>query len=334
MKVIDLSFLTRLLNPEIFQGVHKKKNYFEGWYYKIVDKDETNSFAFIPGIAHDKDKNSHAFIQVIDSIEYRTEYNKFPISDFKYSDDSLEVSVGDNKFTRDMIQINMEDADYPVSGHLEFSQIQPFPKKWSRPGIMGPFSYVPFMECYHGVVNIHHQIKGQLMINNKLVDFTDGYGYIEKDWGRSFPKWWVWIQSNHFRDKEASLMFSIAKIPWLGSHFTGFISFLKLGEKMYLFATYSGAKIKHLEYKDGIIDILVQDKNYSLSISGEYKENGVLIAPKNGLMERKISESISSTVKVVLKDRSGNIIFDDYGENSGLEVVGQHLYPEIKNNIK
>ena len=324
-----MHIINRLLNPEIFQGINKKKNYFEGWYYKIVDKDETNSFALIPGIAYDKEGKGHAFIQVIDSIKYRTEYNKFSVSDFKYSDNSLDVSIGSNRFTKDGIDINMSNEDYPVSGHLEFYDIEPFPKTLLRPGIMGPFSYVPFMECYHGVVNIHHKIKGELIINNKLVDFTHGYGYIEKDWGRSFPKWWVWIQSNHFKEKNTSMMFSIAKIPWLGNHFTGFISFLKIKEKMYLFATYSGAKVRHLEYKDGTINILVEDKRYSLEISGEYKENGVLIAPKNGLMERKISESISSTVRVSLKDHSGNIIFEDYGQNAGLEVVGQHLYPEI-----
>ncbi len=326
--------ISRLFNPEVFQGKYKTKNYFEGWYYKIVDADETNSFALIPGIAYDKDKNAHSFIQVIDSIEYRTEYNRFHISDFKFSYNELDVAVGKNRFTKDSIEINMENEDYPVSGHLEFYDIEPFPKKLFSPGIMGPFSFVPFMECYHGVVNIHHSIKGKLMINNNLVDFTGGYGYIEKDWGRSFPKWWVWIQSNHFKEKDISLMFSIAKIPWLGTHFTGFISFLKIKGKMYLFATYTGAKVKHLEYKDGTIEILVEDRKYSLSISGKYKESGVLIAPKNGLMERKISESISSTVKVSLKDKNGKLIFEDYGQNAGLEVVGQHLYPNINIDYK
>lgn len=318
--------ISRLFNPEIFQGKFKKKNFFEGWYYKIVDKTEINSFAFIPGIAYDKNKEAHAFIQIIDSIGYKTEYIKFPISEFSYSEKELLIGVGNNKFTKESIDINLQDGSYPVTGFLEFYDIEPFPKTITRPGIMGPFSFAPFMECYHGVVNIHQSIKGSLMINNKLVDFTDGYGYIEKDWGRSFPKWWVWIQSNHFKEKDVSIMFSIAKIPWIGTHFTGFISFLKIKDKMYLFATYTGAKVKHLEYKDGTIEIVVKDRKHTLSISGKYSESGVLIAPKNGLMERKISESISSTVKVTLKDNKGNLIFEDYGEHAGLEVVGKHLY--------
>ena len=317
--------ISKLFNPEVFQGKYKNKNYFEGWYYKIVDKNEKNSFAFIPGIAFDKEGKSHSFIQIIDSLEYNTEYFKFPTSDFTYSETELDVMVEINRFTRNSIDIHLGEMKYPVEGNLTFHDIEAFPKKLTSPGIMGPFSFAPFMECYHGVVNIHHRIEGKLMINGKEVDFTDGYGYIEKDWGRSFPKWWVWMQCNHFKEKNNSLMFSIAKIPWIGYHFTGFLSFLKIKDEMYLFATYTGAKIKHLEYKDGIIDILVEDKKYSLSIKGEYKKSGVLKAPKNGLMERKISESISSNVRVILKDKKGRIIFEDYGENAGLEVVGKHL---------
>lgn len=315
----------KLFNPEIFQGKYKKKNYFEGWYYKIVNKDETQSFAFIPGIAFDKNGEGHSFIQIIDSIEYTTEYFKFPISDFKYSEEILDVRVSGNKFTENSIKVDLENDKYSVQGSLKFRNIESFPKTLISPGIMGPFSFIPLMECYHGVVNIHHEIKGSLIINDKLIDFTDGYGYIEKDWGKSFPKWYAWIQSNHFKDDDVSLMFSIAEIPWMTKHFTGFISFLKIKDEMHLFATYTGAKVKKLEYTHGQINIIVEDRKHILSISGIYDESGVLKAPKNGLMERTISESISATVKVTLKDKQGNIIFEDYGKNAGLEVVGKHL---------
>lgn len=317
--------LKKLFNPEIFQGKYKKKNYFEGWYYKLVDKDGKNSFALIPGVAFDKDKNAHAFVQIIDSIGYDTDYFKFPLEDFAFSESDLDVSVGDNHFKRSSITVSLKNDKNTVYGDLEFYDIEEFPKTILRPGIMGPFSFVPTMECYHGVVNIHQKIKGSLMINDKLVDFTNGYGYIEKDWGKSFPKWWVWMQSNHFEQDDVSLMFSIAKIPWLKNHFTGFLSFLKIGEKMYLFATYTGAKVKTLEYTNGDIFIVVKDRKHTLTITGKYKESGVLRAPKNGLMERIISESISSTIKVVLTNHNGDIIFDDYGENAGLEVVGKPM---------
>lgn len=317
--------LKRRLRPEVFQGVHKKKNYFEGYYYKIVDEHEKNSFALIPGIAYDKDGQGHSFIQSINSLKYQTEYVKFPVESFLAKEDRVDLRIGSNHFTRDGVKINLKDAKYPVYGNLTFKNTEPFPKTLLRPNIMGPFSYVPFMECYHGVVNIHHEIEGKLNINGEDVDFTHGYGYIEKDWGRSFPKWWVWMQSNHFEEDNVSLMFSVAKIPWLGKHFTGFLSFLKVKDKLYLFATYTGAQIKKLHYQDGSIEILVVDRHHMLKISGKYEENGILKASKNGLMERLISESISSSVKVVLMDRQGKVLFKGKGKNAGLEVVGKHL---------
>ncbi len=46
--------LNKLLNPEIFQGQYKKKNYFEGWYYKLIDSSQNNVWAIIPGISYGK----------------------------------------------------------------------------------------------------------------------------------------------------------------------------------------------------------------------------------------------------------------------------------------
>lgn len=315
----------KLFSPEIFQGKYKSKNYFEGWYYKLVSQDEHSTIALIPGISYDKNGEGNAFIQVIDSMNYQTKYFKYDVSDFKFSEKELKVRIKDNLFTQNGMEIDISDETFSISGKLDFYDKDKFPKKITRPGIMGPFSFVPFMECYHGVVNIDQKIKGQLKINDRKIDFDQGYGYIEKDWGRSFPKWWIWLQSNNFKEKNISLMFSVARIPWIGRYFTGFLSFLKIKDKMYLFSTYTGAKIKKLDYNQGNINIVIRDRKYILTISGKYNKSGVLKAPKNGLMERKISESISSEVKVVLKEKNGKVIFEDFGKRAGLEVVGKHL---------
>ncbi len=133
------------------------------------------------------------------------------------------------------------------------------------------------------------------------------------------------MQCNHFSEEGNSVMFSVAKIPWINHYFTGFISFLKIQGRLYKFATYTGAKIKKLVYQDGIIEIQVQDHKYILLIQGKYNESGVLKAPKNGLMDRLISESISSDVRITLQRRNGEILFDDKGKSAGLEVVGKQM---------
>lgn len=311
----------KLFNPEIFQGKYKRKNYFEGWYYKIVSKDKNYSLAFIPGIAYNKKGVGNAFIQFIDSRNYETKYIRFPLSKFNYSEKILDINIGDNFFSREKIILNIKENNFNAFGTLSFSKIETFPKSLTRPGIMGPFGFVPFMECYHGVINIDQKIKGSLVINDNKINFDGGSGYIEKDWGTSFPKWWIWMQCNQFENENSSLMFSVAKIPWIKRYFVGFLAFLKIKDKIYLFATYTGAKIRVLEYKNGKIKIIIKDRKYSLLIVGKYNKSGVLKAPKNGLMDRKISESISSIIKVSLFDNKGTILYEDSGENAGLEIV-------------
>ncbi len=48
-------------------------------------------------------------------------------------------------------------------------------KKGLDPGIMGWYKYVPFMQCYHGVVSLNHELKGQLRINGSEHVFDDGF---------------------------------------------------------------------------------------------------------------------------------------------------------------
>ena len=49
-----MAYFKKILHPELFQGNHKKNNYFEGWYYKLVSFDQKTSIAFIPGISINK----------------------------------------------------------------------------------------------------------------------------------------------------------------------------------------------------------------------------------------------------------------------------------------
>ncbi len=313
--------INRIFNPEIYQGRYRHRGYFEGWYFKIIDKYSKNIYAVIPGVSKAKSDN-HAFIQVIDAVSGKTLYKRFPISDFSFSVKEFDISIKDNHFNRNGFSVNIQDRDFNLNGKIGYTEVVPFPKTIFNPGIMGPFSFVPFMECYHGIVNIHCGIEGFLNINGRAADFTGGYGYLEKDWGTSFPKSWIWLQCNHFKSENTCLMFSVASIPWLTSSFDGLICFFKVGDKFFRFATYTRAKIKKLSYVNNVLEIVVEDAKNTLSLKAYVARGGVLKAPKNGMMDIDITESITSQVEVILRDKNGNIIFSDAGNNTGLELAG------------
>lgn len=316
-----MNFLRKLWHPEIFQGRHKKTDYFEGWYFKLISADKSAIYAVIPGVAYGlHGEESHAFIQVINAKTGQVNYFRYPISDFSYGEDYFTIEIGGNKFSGEGMQLHLQDEQLSLSGELSFYDIIPFPKTFLSPGIMGPYSFVPFMECYHGIVNISHKIAGQLIINQLPVVFDDGEGYLEKDYGKSFPEAWIWIQANHFPAKDTCFMFSIARIPWLGKSFKGLICFLLFQGKLYRLATYNGAKIECLTLEGKKISAKIANKHLTLEFSARTGEGGFLKAPKNGMMSREIEESITAITDLKLTDHKGRLIYRGESENCGMEI--------------
>jgi tocopherol cyclase len=317
--------LTKIFHPARFQGNNKQRNYFEGWYFKVVSADGKHSWAFIPGISFGENAK-HSFIQVINGMSGKTWYFKYTTDQFSYSRKTFDVMVAQSRFTDFGFTLQIHDDMSEFIGEISFCDPVRFPVNIVRPGIMGWYRYVPFMECYHGVVSLDHGLDGFLTIDGTKIDFTGGKGYVEKDWGSSMPRAWIWMQTNHFDVERTSFMLSIARIPWLGSAFTGFLGFLLHEDKLYSFATYTGARITNLQTNGGGVEVEIQSKEFSIIVKGETREKhnsvGKLKAPMAGEMDRVIHESINAELFVTLMDRNGNTLYNGIGRNAGLELVG------------
>jgi hypothetical protein len=168
-----------------------------------------------------------------------------------------------------------------------------------------------------------HRINGELIIDNNKIDFTNGRGYIEKDWGRSFPSAYFWMQSNHFSKPGFSLKCSVAKIPWVRNSFTGFIAGLWLKDKLYRFTTYNNTKLCRSYADEKKVEIILENKKYLLEILAHRDNATELASPINGFMNGRIEESMTALIEVRLIDKKeGAVVLDDIGKNAGLEVAG------------
>jgi hypothetical protein len=311
----------QLWNPEFFQGYNKKEGYFEGWYFKMVSADGNHRYAFIPGISLGDD--SHAFVQVIDGRTGETQYHRFTIDEFYYSSNRFAVWVGPNFFSADSFFVDLGKEKKRIVGKGLISNRVEYPVKLFSPGIMGWYRFVPFMECFHGVVSLDHKLEGDFLIENQVISFDGGRGYIEKDWGKSMPSAWIWTQSNTFEDNsKASFMLSVASVPWLSKSFTGFLGFLYVNGEIYRFGTYTGAKITQLKRDDDTIAVTIKSKKFTIDFYGLKGMRGELLAPVAGDMSRTIHESIDAEIRVILRDKKGTILYDGTAKNAGLELVG------------
>lgn len=303
-----------------YKGKRKKDKYFEGWYYKFVTKDQTLTLSLIPGISKNK-IDPHAFIQVIINKDnhIQTEYVRYNISDFSYDYNDNVVHISDSAFGQKQVFIDI-NSDLKVKGQINMGDFTPIKTSLISPSIMGFFEYLPLMECNHDVVSMNHHVRGNLEINDQSFSFNQGKGYIEKDYGKSFPEKYVWIQSNHFSRKDVSIMVSYATIPYLGLRFKGFIINLVIADKEYRFSTYNFSKIKVIDKSDKHIILTINKGQFSLYIKAENKDTIKLPSPKEGLMNQHIKEGLSGYVHIRLKKKTQTVI-DDIGYSAGIEIM-------------
>ena len=303
-------------NPNLFQGENylkkSKTNYFEGYYFKNISKDF--GISFIPGINIVGEKKE-AFIQIITNNE--SWYISYDINDFEYNNDPFWIRIGNNYFSDNRVHLDIKDnkLDLKIFGNLKYSRGVSLKRK-----IMGVFSYVPFMECNHSILKMKNKINGYINLNDKNVLFNNGTGYIEKDYGVSFPKRYIWGEGNCFKDDTCSFMFSIADIPFKIFKFRGLICSLIINDKEYRFATYNFSKIKKIDFNNNKVNIVLKKGKYLLEIECDNNNSLMLKAPVNGNMEKDVYESIDSIIKITLRKKD-KVIFSDISYNCGLEIV-------------
>ena len=299
----------------------QKRPYFEGWYYKNVSS-TGDVVACIPGVSFQEQGDNHGFIQLINGWNSRTDFFRYPIDECMFSDRDLDLRIGTSHFTENEMHLHIEQDGRSVRGDITFREKVRLQTSFLSPGIMGWYTFAPFMECYHGVVSLDHRLSGSLAIDDRSIDFAGGRGYIEKDWGTSFPSSWIWLQSNNFSSEGSSFMLSVARIPWIKSSFTGFLCVVYTRGREYRFATYTGAKIEDLHVEGGNARVRISDGRYQLTVRAEQGAPAGLKAPVNGGMDRIISESITSKMHVNLKTTGGRLIIDEVGEHAGMEIAG------------
>lgn len=298
---------------------------FDGMYYKHQGKNRIISF--IAGIL----MGDHAFVQVITNKD--SYYFSYPMSAYQHGEIVSDLSIfnrnkkqekdivrflgcgfphfriGDNTFSKDGIKICIEEKGVSIHGEIKYTKLTPL-----RYDIMGPFKYLP-MQCKHKISSLYHELDGSLNVGKETIDFKGGTGYIEGDFGTSFPGNYLWIQCNDFPEK-ACIVASVADIPFIRLHFRGCICIVYIHGTEYRLATYLGVKI--LLYNEN--HIVLKQGNLRLEIEIDIGTGHKLIAPERGRMVREIRERVMCGARFkFMKD--GKVLFEQRSEKASFEYV-------------
>lgn len=291
------------------------KNCFFGKYFKC--ENENSSIAFIPAL-HRSGGMESASLQIIsDGGSLSLSFDRLQ----RYSDGTL--SLGGCRFSDSGITLcgtvpascaGADGAELTLGGEVRFTN-----REQLHGDIIGPFKFVPFMQCRHSVYSLRHRVDGELYLNNAAYSFRGGRGYTEGDRGCSFPDSYLWT---HCSTKEVSLMLSVATVPVAGFSFTGVIAAVLFKDRQYRLATYLGARAEI----DGDGSVFVRQGAYTLQAQLLKKRAEPLYAPVSGSMSRIIKESIACTAYYRFT-HTKKTLFEFTSDRASFE----YEYPAVKN---
>lgn len=275
------------------------RNNFRGWYFRCQSDSQT--LAVIPSV-HRTQQETFCTIQLI--TDTQSFHVKLPDSDFQMQ--AEQIWMTGSLFHKEGFTLDLHVSDLQATGSVRFGPFTPI-----RYDIMGPFRYVPFLQCRHSVFSMHHRVNGLVLVNGVPYEFQNGTGYLEGDRGTSFPSGYIWTQCFF---PEGSLMLSIAEIPLGGLRFTGVIGVILLGEKEYRLATYLGAKAVKIQPGE----IVVRQGPFTLTVNPRGQAGHPLRAPVSGDMVRTIREQISCQVSYRFEEKGIPLLTLD-APNAALE---------------
>lgn len=276
---------------------------FEGWYFK--HQCGGTVVALIAAHHRDRAGTHTASLQVV--TPERAYHLDLPARQFYRQRRPFLVRAGGCVFSMEGCHIDCLLEGRVLRGELRYQNMV-----LPEGDIMGPFRYVPGMQCRHSVLSLSHEVEGSLRWGDRILDFHGGSGYMEGDRGRSFPRRYLWTQCGW---QGNSIMLSVADVPFCGGHFTGCICTILLEGKEYRLATYHGARILEI----GKQGALVRQGALELRVALEKGAAQPLRAPENGDMTRIIYESAACRVRYMFR-REREILIDFTGDQASFEA--------------
>ncbi|CAF4239555.1 unnamed protein product, partial [Adineta steineri] len=147
-----------VFHPDRYHGNQVSNGiFFEGWYYKLVLNEYENTIIAIPGVSMNDDKR-FSFIMI--AYNNNSHYFRFPYEAFSSTEEQFLATVDNEKniFSYEKLIVNLQPNDeddasesfqmnLTLSSHLSIPDLSVI-----APATMGPFTWIPTMQCYHHVL--------------------------------------------------------------------------------------------------------------------------------------------------------------------------------------
>jgi tocopherol cyclase len=288
--------MLKILKPTTLRGNLERNTYFEGWFQKIYSKEYNSSFVIIYGYATRNSEDTFGFIQIL-FPNNATEVSYFNRNEFSCDQDHHIIRMGENTLTTEFIQINTNDVNIRLN-FLNNHVTRTFKNS------MGYNYFIPNLPCYHAVLNTGHLVSGEIKQKDKRFIIENELGYLEKNWGTSFPKTYYWLHALDPNDPQVSLLFSRAEIEWMGKKFIRHLGHLRYNDKQVDIRSLKNFNVSIISSRKDKHEIRIASKTLQIEISITHKNNVCFKGPFNGKLSRDIIHFPDSIIQIRLSENN------------------------------
>jgi hypothetical protein len=278
--------------PNSIRGTFERNKFFEGWFQKVYSKAHKASFILIYGYATHNSDDEFGFLQVLIPNQV-PELVYFPKNEVSCDIEKHIFRMGNNLLTTELIRIDINGLRID----LNLKSSQPFR---TFKNSMGYTYFIPNLPCYHSVLNTAQSVSGEIQHKGLCYTLDHEMGYLEKNWGTTFPESYFWVHAIDPNNPAISLLFSRAKIVWLGKTYIKHVGYF----------CFDGQQIELRELKNFSVSnsnlgpenrsIQIRSASAHLDLALEYGREVLFKGPKDGALSRIIQHQTDASIKVSL----------------------------------
>jgi hypothetical protein len=278
--------------PNSIRGTFERNKFFEGWFQKVYSKAHKASFILIYGYATHNSDDEFGFLQVLIPNQV-PELVYFPKNEVSCDIEKHIFRMGNNLLTTELIRIDINGLRID----LNLKNTQPFR---TFKNSMGYTYFIPNLPCYHSVLNTAQSVSGEIQYKGLCYTLDHEMGYLEKNWGTTFPENYFWVHAIDPNNPAISLLFSRAQIVWLGKTYIKHVGYFCFDGQQIELRELKNFSVSNsnLSPENRIIQIRSASAQFDLAL--EYGREVLFKGPKDGTLSRIIQHQTDASIKVSL----------------------------------
>ncbi|MCA9540409.1 MAG: hypothetical protein KC620_16030 [Myxococcales bacterium] len=295
----------RLLRDPALGHLTGKGLRYEGWYARVTDPVQGESFALIHGVMDPVNGARVGWVIALSGRDARRVFQAFPAHQVAAPRDEAWVRIGPCHFAPTRVEGALGGSAERCDWRLDLA-----PRVVSGARLAdSPMSYallVPGLETAWHPLALDAAATGVVTFADRAVMFANAPAYTEKVWGTAFPRRWYWMQANAFDRPGASLCLSggLVPVPGLDLAVRAGMILWHDGTRLHRFASHVGATIRD-EVAPGRWRLDARRPRLRLQVEADCPPEALvpLESPTPDGLHRIAHESLAGTVRVRLWHR-------------------------------